>query len=428
VLRLAGLSILAMCLAHLGCRAPVAGGSGAADPAAPRTLAVVGARIYPSPTTAPVPDGVVLVVGDRISTVGRRDQVVVPAQATVLDGTGLTVTAGFWNAHVHFREPEFTLAGSQPAGDLTAKVRAMLTQWGVVTAVDTGSRLENTLALRRRVESGEVPGPRIMIMGGGFVPVNGSPFYVLPARLPELPSPESATVLVEHLLDNPDVDGVKLFTGSWATQESIVVMPTNVVRAAADAAHRRGKPVFAHPSNTAGARAALEGGVDVLAHTFPAGQDWDRSLPRRMREANMALIPTLKLWSWELGRFNVPAVAIARTQDNAEAQVRAFVEAGGQLIFGTDVGYMADYDPTDEYLLLQHAGLSFSQILTMLTTAPVQRFNASAGAGQVAAGSPADLVVLQGDPAADIRALARVRYTVRRGQIIYEARRDGGAQ
>jgi len=139
-------------------------------------------------------------------------------------------------------------------------------------------------------------------------------------------------------------------------------------------------------------------------------------------------VPTLKLWSWELGRLNVPAVAIARTQDNAEAQVRAFVEAGGQLIFGTDVGYMADYDPTDEYLLLQHAGLSFSQILTMLTTAPVQRFNAGAGAGQVAAGSPADLVVLQGDPAADIRALARVRYTLRSGQIIYEARRDGGAQ
>jgi imidazolonepropionase-like amidohydrolase len=421
VLRFAGLSILAtVCLAHLGYRTPIAGGSGLADPAASRTLAVVGARVYPSPTAAPVSDGVVVAVGDRISAVGRRDQVTVPAQATVLDGAGLTVTAGFWNAHVHFAEPEYTLAGSQPAADLTAKLRAMLTRWGVVTAVDTGSRLENTLALRRRVESGEVPGPRIMIMGGGFVPVNGSPFYLLPARLPELPSPESATLLVEHVLDNPGVDGVKLFTGSWATQESIVVMPTDVVRAAVDAAHRRGKPVFAHPSNTAGARAALEGGVDVLAHTFPAGPDWDRSLPRRMREANMALVPTLKLWPWELGRFSVPAAAIARTQVSAEAQVRAFVEAGGQLIFGTDVGYMADYDPTDEYLLLQHAGLSFNAILTMLTTAPAQRFNAGAGTGLVAAGSPADLVVLEGDPAADILALARVRYTVRGGQIIYE--------
>src|SRR5262249_56718953 len=166
-----------------------------------------------------------------------------------------------------------------------------------------GSRLENTVALRRRVESGEVPGPRIMIMGGGFVPVNGSPFYVLPARLPELPSPESATLLVEHLLDNPEVDGVKLFTGSWATQESIVVMPTDVVRAAVDAAHRRGKPVFAHPSNTAGARAALDGGVDVLAPTFPARQGLDRTLPPRARQGNKALIPTLQPRSWGLGRL-----------------------------------------------------------------------------------------------------------------------------
>ena len=47
-------------------------------------------------------------------------------------------------------------------------------------------------------------------------------------------------------------------------------------------------------------------------------------------------------------------------------------------------------------------------------------FNAGAGAGLVAGGSPADLTVLEGDPAAEIRSLARVRYTIRRGQVIYE--------
>jgi imidazolonepropionase-like amidohydrolase len=226
--------------------------------------------------------------------------------------------------------------------------------------------------------------------------------------------------LVEQLLRDPGIDGVKLFTGSWATRDRIVVMPTDVVRAAVEAAHRRGKPVFAHPSNSAGALAALEGGVDVLAHTFPAGPAWDRALPRRMSEASMALVPTLKLWPWELGRYGVPAVAMERTQANAEAQLRAFVDAGGQVIFGTDVGYMTDYDPTDEYLLLQRAGLGFPAILTTLTTAPARRFHAGSGAGTIAGGSPADLVVLDGDPAAEIRSLARVRYTIRGGRIIYE--------
>jgi hypothetical protein len=148
-----------------------------------------------------------------------------------------------------------------------------------------------------------------MLASGMFVPVGGSPYYVLPLRLPELTDSTQAGALVDRLLDLPGIDGVKLFTGSWATRDRIVVMPTDVVRAAVEAAHRRGKPVFAHPSNSAGALAALEGGVDVLAHTFPAGPAWDRALPRRMTEAGMALVPTLKLWPWELGRLGVPAVA-----------------------------------------------------------------------------------------------------------------------
>jgi imidazolonepropionase-like amidohydrolase len=340
----------------------------------------------------------------------------------VLDGAGLTVTAGFWNAHVHFMEAKWRGAEAAPASELTAALRAMLTRWGVVRVVDTGSLPVNTLALRRRIESGEVAGPQIMLASGGFVPVNGSPYYLLPSRLPELTSPEQAERAVNQLLDLGGIDAVKLFTGSFASRQSIVVMPVDIVRAAVGAAHRRGKLVFSHPSNSAGALAALEGGVDVLAHTFPSGE-WDRELPRRMREANMALIPTLKLWPWELGRLGVPAASLERVQANAQDQLRAFMEAGGQLLFGTDVGYMTDYDPTDEYLLLERAGLSFPDVLSALTTAPALRLAVEPGAGRVAVGSPADLVVLERDPATDIRALADVRYTVRRGRIIYERER-----
>jgi imidazolonepropionase-like amidohydrolase len=417
-------SLLALSL--MGCRGAGTASSGAGVPGLAdggRALAITGARIYPSPTDPPIADGAVLVVGDRIRAVGARDQIRVPDGATVIDGAGLTVTAGFWNAHVHFIDAAFQGADSRPAGPLAASVRSMLTRWGVVGAVDTGSLLANTVALRRRIESGEIPGPRILIMGGSFVPRGGSPYYVLPARLPELADPGRAVELVTQLLQDPAPDGVKLFTGSWATRESIVVMPTEVVRAAVTAAHERGKPVFAHPSNGAGARAALEGGVDVLAHTFPAGPEWDRTLPGRMREANMAMIPTLKLWPWELGRLGVPAVAIERTQANAEAQVRAFVAAGGDLVFGTDVGYMSDFDPTDEYLLLRRAGLSWGAILATLTTTPARRLGAEAGAGRVAAGSPADLAVLDGDPAADVRNLGRVRYTIRGGKVIHDSAR-----
>ena len=166
---------------------------------------------------------------------------------------------------------------------------------------------------------------------------------------------------------------MKLFTGSWASRTSIVVMPLEVVRAAVDAAHRRGRFVIAHPSNSAGARAAIEGGVDILAHTFPTELDrrpWDRALPGMMRERGMALVPTLKLFPYELKKVDLPPAVVATVLGNGQAQLRAFAELGGQVLFGTDVGYMTDYDPTDEYVFMQAAGLSYARILASLTTAP----------------------------------------------------------
>ena len=104
---------------------------------------------------------------------------------------------------------------------------------------------------------------------------------------------------------------------------------------------------------------------------------------------------------------------------NAQAQLRAFADLGGQVLFGTDVGYMTDYDPTDEYVLMQGAGLSYSKILTALTTAPAERFGASHRTGRLVPGLDADIAVVDGNPEQDIRALGRVRYTFRGGRLIY---------
>ncbi len=373
------------------------------------------------PGSAVIPDGVVVIADGRIAAVGRRADVAVPPGATVIDCTGGTVTAGFWNSHVHLMSAALQDAESAPAAQLAEGLRAMLTSYGVVHAVDIGSRLANTLALRRRVEQGEIPGPSILTAGSGFVPEGGSPYYILPLRLPELRDGAQTAALVDGALDG-GADLVKLFTGSWARRDAIVVMPVDLVRAATGAAHRRSVIVIAHPSNSAGARAAIEGGVDILAHTFPSELDrrpWDRALPGMMRERGMALVPTLKLWPYELRKVGLPQPIIDMVLGNGQAQLRAFAELGGQVLFGTDVGYMTDFDPTDEYVYMQQAGLSYAHILAALTTAPAARFGAAARTGRLAAGLDADVVVLDGHPAEDIRALGRVRATLRSGQVIY---------
>ena len=413
-MRRGAIALATVAVLATGCSTPPpATGPGA------RVTALSGGRVLPSPQAAAIPDGVVLMEGATITAVGARETIRVPAGASVIDCSGKTVTAGFWNSHVHFTGAAFRAADTAPSEALAAALRAMLTSYGVVHVVDTGSYLPNTLALRRRIESGEVPGPSILTAGSGFAPAGGSPYYILPAKIAELTRPEDAALIEAELAGGADI--VKLFTGSWATSSSIVVMPVDVVRAAVEVGHRRGKLVFAHPSNSPGARAAIEGGADVLAHTFPSsldGSPWDRALPAMMKERGVSLIPTLKLWPYELQRAGLSADIVERVLGNGVAQTRAFAELGGQLVCGTDVGYMTEYDPSEEFVYLQRAGLGPPQILAMLTTTPAGRFGRPR-TGRLAPGLAADVVVLDGDPALDVRAFAKVRTTIRDGRIIY---------
>jgi imidazolonepropionase-like amidohydrolase len=100
-------------------------------------------------------------------------------------------------------------------------------------------------------------------------------------------------------------------------------------------------------------------------------------------------------------------------------QLRAYSEAGGQILFGTDVGYIQQYDTSEEFTWMSRAGLSFQQILASLTTNPAERFGYAAHSGRVAKGMDADLVVLRADPALEITAFSKVAFTIRQGKILF---------
>jgi imidazolonepropionase-like amidohydrolase len=140
-----------------------------------------------------------------------------------------------------------------------------------------------------------------------------------------------------------------------------------------------------------------------------------------MKKAGVALIPTLRLYRYE-NRHDRISVG-DRLEETAIGQLRAWVRAGGTVLFGTDTGYMTEYDPTEEYALMANAGMTLAQILASLTTAPAERFESTKQLGRIAPGLVADLTVVKGDPAADIRALAAVEYTIRDGRIIYRSTR-----
>lgn len=84
-----------------------------------RTWVLVGGTVYVSPTEPPVKDGVIVVQGGTITTVGQRSSVHLPADIEKLDCSGLTITAGFWNSHVHFVQRKWANVQAIPAAKLS---------------------------------------------------------------------------------------------------------------------------------------------------------------------------------------------------------------------------------------------------------------------------------------------------------------------
>jgi cytosine/adenosine deaminase-related metal-dependent hydrolase len=118
-----------------------------------QSLALVGGTIYVSPTEEPIRNGVVLIQGGKIAAVGSRALVQLPQTVQTLDCSGLTITAGFWNSHVHFFERKWANAATIPARELSRQLQDMLIGYGFTTAFDLSSPWENTRRLRDRIES-----------------------------------------------------------------------------------------------------------------------------------------------------------------------------------------------------------------------------------------------------------------------------------
>jgi imidazolonepropionase-like amidohydrolase len=388
-------------------------------------LVLAGAKIYPSPTDPPIENGSMLVRDGVIVTVGPSSTIKIPRSSTVIDCKGLVVTAGFWNSHVHILPLVLLHVKDSGVNELDQQLDMMFNRWGFTTVFDIASVLDNTLALRRRIESGDLRGPRIFTAGEPVWTIE--PVYVRDflrqnhIHMENTQTPEQAIALVrDHAAKG--ADGIKLFAGSDQGSGEVALLPLVTAKAAVDEAHRHHMPVFAHPSNMDGVRVAIDSGVDVLAHTLPQSPPWTPAFTLQLKRANLSLIPTLTLFDVEGRRQNIPEQQLTPWIAQMVDQLRAYSEAGGDILFGTDIGYTDHYDTTLEFTLMSQAGMNYKQILSSLTTNPARKFGDSDHSGRVAAGMKADLVILSADPAQDITAFSKVRFTIRNGKVLYKER------
>ena len=223
-------------------------------------LALTNAKIYPAPTEPPIENAAILIHDGRIVSVGPSVSIKIPRDAQVIDCKGLVITAGFWNSHVHLILPGLLHAEKLSSGEVSSQLEGMLTRWGFTTVFDIASVLENTNLIRRRIESGEVQGPRLLTAGEPFWV--RTPIYIrgfLEANhiaMPEIESKTQAEQRVrQQIHDGADV--IKIFASS-IERDDIFTMPLAMAQTIVAESHRAGKPVFAHVSNDQGIEVAVQ--------------------------------------------------------------------------------------------------------------------------------------------------------------------------
>ncbi len=399
----------------------------------------------------------VLVDGERILRVGPTPEVEVPEGFARIDGRGLFLLPGLFDAHVHLADPD-TFA-------------PLLVANGVVFARDMGSDTDIGLQLRRELAAGERLGPELIVCGA-----------IVDGRPPVWPfseaceTPEEARAAVERLAD-AGVDQIKLYS----------LLRAEVYHAAITAAKARGLKAVGHIPIEVGLDAALTAGQATSEHMtgfdvalgqlaghaikldrrqmFGLSRHWadyaklERAqidgLCRRVKEAGMVLCPTLIVMDrvahmtdpatkqdprmqyvsqsmrgfWDSGMYTAAMSQGMRVALPFQQKlVKDMHAAGVTLLCGTDLAnpyVIAGFAVHDEMALLQAAGIPACEVLKTAITHPARFFGVGDRLGAIDAGKTASMLLVAADPLRDVQNARDVQGVFLRGRWFDRAALDG---
>lgn len=381
------------------------------------------------PGTGETVRNAVLVSEDgRIVASGSRDQVRVPAGATVVDASGLTLLPGLIDSHVHLctRGDGLDLGeslGTPPSLALLAAVpscRATL-EAGFTTVRDAGL---TPVGVRMAVERGYFPGPRMLLAITVLSETGGhtDPMFACGACVPFGASsmvPDSVVDGVEPMrhrvreVIRAGADWIKLCTSggvlSAGDSPHHTTLTLDEIGAAVAEAATQGRKVMAHAQANQGIKNALIAGVSTIEHGI-----WlDGDAVEMMLKGNRALVPTLVAPLWvirhaQAGRM--PGWAAEKGRAVAEdhrRSVRMAIEAGVKIAYGTDSGVGPHGSNGEELLVLNELGLSPLDCIRSATLVAAEVIGLEGRVGTLAPGAWADLIGVAGDPLTDLSLLAR---------------------
>jgi len=224
--------------------------------------------------------------------------------------------------------------------------------------------------------------------------------------------PEDAAKVTATIIEQEGVDLIKVaietgFDSDYDSTEGWPTLSMDELRAIVDAAHERGVMVRAHVTNPGEALAAARAGLDVLAHT-PIHEMPDDVLDE-CAEAGLIFVSTANIWGYPRRERGGPV----------GSNLYRYHQRGGIVAMGTDVPYQRGSTmPIGELELFIEAGFTPAEVLVASTRNSAMAIGMLDELGTLEIGKLADIIVVNGDPLADIHALENVSVVVRGGEII----------
>ncbi|MBS0378741.1 MAG: amidohydrolase family protein [Proteobacteria bacterium] len=410
----------------------------AAEPAPPVRV-VRAAALIDGVSPRPLAHPEVVIRGNRIEAVYAAGSRPTPAGAEVLDLGAATLLPGLIDTHTHiFLQGEDPETGGYdvqilkfPASYRTARAivaarRALEQGFTTIRDLETEGAGYGDVGIKRAIEEGIVPGPRMFVVTRAISTTGG---YPLEGYAPEITVPKGAQIVdgpvearkaAREQLDH-GADWIKVYMThrSWVDEAGhLVSQPTLTVeelKAVVDEAHGWQRKVACHAYNGIGLQRALDGGCDSIEHGL---EITDAQIAQMLRQGTW-YVPTLQVYytDWD------PAGTPGGERDRKRVAVHGVsftkaLKAGVKIAFGTDVGGFAWTDPiAQEFARMVEFGMTPMQSIQAATSKAAELLGQGGRIGLVAPGAYADLAAVRGDPLADVGALKDVVFVMKDGAV-----------
>ena len=423
-----------------------------------RPLALIGGTLIDGTGNAPIRDSVVLIRGQRIEKIGTTASLPVPDGYEAVSTEGLTVLPGLWDLHVHLMyagHPDtrywFDTYTPQFERVIMPASAEQLLMAGVTSVRDLAAPPQPILAVKKRIASGEIPGPTLYVAGPALTK-GGNPNAV---QTWNVSGAADATEKTRQLIDD-GVDWIKVVNAEALTPEEM--------KAIVDAAHARGRKVAAHAFSEAEIRQGLIAGVDDFQHVRTQTTEYPSDIVALIRDRvrngpplywtvtvggngqlNAAYLASNPEFLDDPANFiglpqpivdDVRKAIAARTQAGArrggaaqsQDEINAIVkrkvgqirELGAQIVFGTDVGSWGEVTGHATWmeadLWVRELGMAPMTVIRGMTLDAARVMGADRDSGSIAEGKFADVIAVRGDPLRHIDVLREPRIVIKHGR------------